>query len=170
MEKELAQQASTAVEAAAEESGIEQSPLIENSTEADPLNENPQPAEEVTQPSQVVKKVKALYAFGDPSDRAFPALCFRTSQEALKNGPGWYEESVYPGEGNTAQLPDTRTCMVLGLESFTNFNQEMNIYLPTKERNITYAVQTVSPIAANDWSVIAAPTKKRFLPYYRYTK
>jgi len=76
-----------------------------------------------------------------------------TTEVVLKKGPGWYEQSALPGEGNTA-IAGHRT-MYGGW--FSNINQLKVgdlITLSYGDDRYTYEVEKVFAVNSNDWSVL----------------
>ncbi|HWP80525.1 MAG TPA: class D sortase [Candidatus Acidoferrum sp.] len=81
-----------------------------------------------------------------------------TSKEALSAGPGWYEGSARPGEGNTAIAGHEH----LWFKKLRTLKPGDEIALTCNGIKYIYIVESVFPIAVNDWSVIA-PTDKPVL-------
>lgn len=76
-----------------------------------------------------------------------------TSQVELAKGPGWYEESALPGEGNTA-IAGHRTMHGAWFRHVDQLSEGDPIYLKHSGRTYHYQVEKVYPVASNDWSVI----------------
>ncbi|HWQ50524.1 MAG TPA: sortase [Terriglobales bacterium] len=81
-----------------------------------------------------------------------------TSKEALSAGPGWYEGSARPGEGNTAIAGHEH----LWFKKLRTLKPGDEIVLTCNGKKYIYIVESVFPIAVNDWSVIA-PTESPVL-------
>lgn len=76
-----------------------------------------------------------------------------TSQVELAKGPGWYEESALPGEGNTA-IAGHRTMHGAWFRHVDQLAAGDYIYLKHGSKTYHYQVERVFPVASNDWSVI----------------
>lgn len=76
-----------------------------------------------------------------------------TSDEILNRGPGWYEESALPGQGNTA-IAAHRTMYGAWFRHLDSLSAGDAINLTFDGWVYKYKVEKVFPIANNDWSVI----------------
>jgi len=80
-----------------------------------------------------------------------------TDSKALRQGPGWYEESALPGEGNTA-IAAHRTTYGGWFRRLDELQAGDVIILGYGETTFRYEVEKVYVVASDDWSVIA-PTE-----------
>jgi sortase A len=76
-----------------------------------------------------------------------------TTTEILNKGPGWYEESALPGQGNTA-IAGHRTMHGAWFRHLDSLNTGDEIKLTFDGWVYNYTVEKVFPISNNDWSVI----------------
>jgi sortase A len=76
-----------------------------------------------------------------------------TDKAVLAKGPGWYKESVLPGEGNTA-IAGHRTTYGAWFRHVDKLEEGDEIIIGYDSRGYTYRVERVFPVAKNDWSVI----------------
>jgi len=76
-----------------------------------------------------------------------------TSSDILNRGPGWYEQSALPGQGNTA-IAAHRTMYGSWFRHLDSLNAGDDIDLTFDGWVYHYKVEKVFPIANNDWSVI----------------
>lgn len=76
-----------------------------------------------------------------------------TTTEILNRGPGWYEESALPGQGNTA-IAAHRTMYGAWFRHLDSLDAGDEINLTFDGWVYKYKVERVFPIANNDWSVI----------------
>gem|GEM_PF-221525 len=81
------------------------------------------------------------------------AVLSGTTQAVLAKGPGWYEQSALPGQGNTC-IAGHRTMHGAWFRNLDRLRADDRILLISEGRKFTYAVESVFPIANNDWSVI----------------
>lgn len=76
-----------------------------------------------------------------------------TSQDVLAKAPGWYEESVLPGQGNTAIAGHLNTYG----SWFRNLNKLKpgeEIILKLADQSYHYQVEKVYPVKSTDWSIV----------------
>jgi len=76
-----------------------------------------------------------------------------TSQDVLAKAPGWYEESVLPGQGNTAIAGHLNTYG----SWFRNLNKLKpgeEIILKLDDQSYLYQVEKVYPVQSTDWSIV----------------
>lgn len=158
LEKELAQQIAFRENSAFEETAQEESPLIERQTNSALTTENKATSNQAGQPVKAQRQVKAMMRLEIPDIGLSSIVVSGTSQSALYDGPGWYEESAYPGEGNTA-IAGHNNMYGSWFRNIKKLQPGNQIYLSYKGKRYTYSVEKVYPIATNDWSVIA-PTKE----------
>jgi sortase A len=76
-----------------------------------------------------------------------------TDLPELAKGPGWYRESVLPGEGNTA-IAGHRTMHGAWFRHLDKLSEGDEIIVGYDLRGYTYRVEEVFVVAKNDWSVI----------------
>lgn len=76
-----------------------------------------------------------------------------TDTKSLAKGPGWYEESVLPGEGNTA-IAGHRTMHGAWFRHLDELKEGDEIIVTYQGVEYVYGVERVFVIAKNDWSVI----------------
>jgi sortase A len=76
-----------------------------------------------------------------------------TDRPILNKGPGWYQESALPGEGNTA-IAGHRNTYGAWFRHVDKLNEGDEIIIGYDSLGYTYKVERVFPIAKNDWSVI----------------
>jgi sortase A len=76
-----------------------------------------------------------------------------TTLAALAKGPGWYEESALPGEGNTA-IAGHRTMYGAWFRNTDKLRAGDVINIIYEGQVYEYSVEKVFPISNNDWSVI----------------
>ena len=76
-----------------------------------------------------------------------------TTQPQLAKGPGWYEESALPGQGNTC-IAGHRTMHGAWFRHLDQLEPEDPLVLTFEHERYVYRVERVFPIANNDWSVI----------------
>ncbi|NPV89195.1 MAG: class E sortase [Firmicutes bacterium] len=76
-----------------------------------------------------------------------------TSTEVLAEGPGWYEESVLPGEGNTAIAGHLNTDGS-PFRRVPQLKPGDSVKLTFEDRTYEYRVERVFTIDSTDWSVI----------------
>ena len=76
-----------------------------------------------------------------------------TSPEVLAKGPGWYEESVIPGQGNTAIAGHLNTDGS-PFRRIPQLKQGDSITLVFEGKSYEYQVERIFTVASNDWSVI----------------
>ncbi|MGI6702879.1 MAG: class E sortase [Clostridia bacterium] len=76
-----------------------------------------------------------------------------TDRPTLNKGPGWYQESALPGEGNTA-IAGHRNTYGAWFRHVDKLNEGDEIIIGYDSLGYTYKVERVFPIAKNDWSVI----------------
>ncbi|MEW6183958.1 MAG: class E sortase [Bacillota bacterium] len=76
-----------------------------------------------------------------------------TSNGDLWRGPGWYEQSALPGEGNTA-IAGHRTMYGAWFGRLNRLRPGDSIILRYQGRSYTYRVEKTFSVAKNDWSVI----------------
>jgi sortase A len=88
-----------------------------------------------------------------PAINLSAAVLRGTSTEILNRGPGWYEESALPGQGNTA-IAGHRTMYGAWFRHLDSLNAGDEINLTFDGWVYKYKVERVFPIANNDWSVI----------------
>jgi sortase A len=150
LEKELNSQISAIEPTSADQSSTE-SPVIEDTTTA--AETKPQ----TVQP----KKINAMMRIEIPNIHLSSIVVVGTSKYMLSYGPGWYEESAYPGEGNTA-IAAHKDMYGSWFRNLYKLNPGNQIYLTYKGKKYIYFVEKVYPITTNDWSVIA-PTEEPVL-------
>jgi sortase A len=160
LEKELAAQTSRVEEPTEEEVTLGESPLIEEISSGTSATENPQGSNQAPA-LQAPKKVKALMRMEIPQIGLATIVVAGTSPAALKDGPGWYEQSAYPGEGNTA-IAGHKNMYGSWFRNIHKLQPGNLIRITYQGKKYTYTVEKVSPIATDDWSVIA-PTKEAVL-------
>lgn len=76
-----------------------------------------------------------------------------TTSDILNRGPGWYEQSALPGQGNTA-IAGHRTMYGSWFRHLDSLNTGDDINLTFDGWVYHYKVERVFPVANNDWSVI----------------
>lgn len=76
-----------------------------------------------------------------------------TSQDNLAKGPGWYEESALPGQGNTA-VAGHRTMFGAWFRHLDRLAPGDCIKLDCGGCTYSYMVERVFEVAKDDWSVI----------------
>jgi sortase A len=96
---------------------------------------------------------EALFRLEIPKLELTTVVVKGTSPTDLKKGPGWYENSVLPGEGNTA-IAGHRTMHGGWFRHVDKLKEKDLILLSYQNREYIYEVEKVFPIAKNDWSVI----------------
>jgi sortase A len=121
---------------------------------------------DITEEEQDPSLTGAPPSLGFPKDGAFtgalieiPAINLSavvlrgTGTEILNKGPGWYEQSTLPGQGNTA-IAGHRTMHGAWFRHLDSLNAGDEIKLTFDSWVYNYKVERVFPIANNDWSVI----------------
>lgn len=164
LEKELEEQIALIDPSPSDEATQEESPLVERQTDGTSSPGNDGTANQTEQPAQPAKparQVKAMMRLEIPDIHLSTIVVSGTSQNALYDGPGWYEESAYPGKGNTA-IAGHNNMYGSWFRNIKKLQPGNEIYISYKGKKYTYTVETVFPIATNDWSVIA-PTKDSVL-------
>ncbi len=78
-----------------------------------------------------------------------------TSEKSLRIGPGWYEQSSLPGEGNTA-IAGHRTPYGGYFRNLDRLVEGDTIMLSFRETTYVYSVDSVFIVEPTDWSVIAS--------------
>lgn len=76
-----------------------------------------------------------------------------TSQAQLAKGPGWYEESALPGQGNTC-IAGHRTMHGAWFRHVDRLQPGDPLILTFAGQKYVYRVEEVFPVANSDWSVI----------------
>lgn len=76
-----------------------------------------------------------------------------TIPEVLKKGPGWYEQSSLPGEGNTA-IAGHRTMYGGWFRALDRLRTGDIIILKYKSITYTYTVEKTFSVGSNDWSIL----------------
>lgn len=167
LEKELEEQIATIDNSSSEETTQEESPLVERQIDGTSssgndgtANQTAQPAQPA-QPAKPARQVKAMMRLEIPDIHLSTIVVSGTSQNALYDGPGWYEESAYPGKGNTA-IAGHNNMYGSWFRNIKKLQPGNEIYISYKGKKYTYTVEKVFPIATNDWSVIT-PTKDSVL-------
>lgn len=89
-----------------------------------------------------------------PAINLYAAVLRGTSTDILNRGPGWYEESALPGQGNTA-IAGHRTMYGAWFRHVDALQEDDEINLAFDGWVYKYGVERIFPIANNDWSVIA---------------
>jgi len=146
LEKELAGQIAVIEETGTGEATGTESPVVENSvTEGN----TPAPAKPVASP-----RPKALMRLEIPDIRISAIVVSGTSQWSLAYGPGWYEQSALPGEGNTA-IAGHKNMYGSWFRNVHKLQPGSLIYITYNSKKYTYSVEKVFPIVTNDWSVIS---------------
>lgn len=78
--------------------------------------------------------------------------------DVLRKGPGLYPHGVKPGEEGNVSIAGHRTTYGAWFRHVDDLKDGDEIILSKGARRIVYHVETVFPVASNDWSVIA-PTE-----------
>lgn len=146
LEKELNSQIATIDQTSVDPANTE-SPVVENTTPA--VEPAPQ------------RKIDAMMIIKIPDIHVSAVVVRGTSQASLADGPGWYDASALPGKGNTA-IAAHKNMYGSWFRNIHKLQAGDLIYITYKNKIYTYSVKTVTPIATNDWSVIA-PTEDAVL-------
>ena len=127
--------------------------------------------DELGQPDEQNGKVENPILEGAPPEDIFPsgeftgalleipalnlkvAVLSGTTQAVLAKGPGWYEESALPGQGNTC-IAGHRTMHGAWFRNVDQLQPGDPLVLIFMRNRYVYKVERVFPIANNDWSVI----------------
>lgn len=88
-----------------------------------------------------------------PAIKVSAAVVRGTALAALAKGPGWYEESALPGEGNTA-IAGHRTMYGAWFRNTDKLKAGDVINIIYDGQVYEYRVEKVFPISSTDWSVI----------------
>ena len=88
-----------------------------------------------------------------PAIRVSATVVRGTALASLAKGPGWYEESALPGEGNTA-IAGHRTMYGAWFRNTDKLTSGDVINIIYDGQVYEYRVEKVFPISNNDWSVI----------------
>ena len=88
-----------------------------------------------------------------PTIQLSAAVLKGTSQEVLAKGPGWYEESALPGQGNTgiAGHLNTYGCW---FRNIGTLHAGDDIYLIYEGQTFRYQVERVYSVKSTDWSIV----------------
>ncbi|MFZ5897810.1 MAG: class E sortase [Bacillota bacterium] len=78
-----------------------------------------------------------------------------TAPQTLSKGPGWYEQSALPGQGNTA-IAGHRTMYGGWFKHIDKLVEGDNIFLTGDGKRFVYAVEYVKVVPATDWRAIKA--------------
>lgn len=159
LEKELASQIAQAETTDTQDPGQSESPIVENQVRTSSATLNTTENQELqppvpAKPVEPTKEIKALMRLEIPSIRLSSIVVKGTTPRSLSQGPGWYEESVYPGEGNTA-IAAHNNMYGSWFRNIKKLQAGSEIFITYKGKKYTYSVLKVFPIAINDWSVIA---------------
>ncbi|MEW6183396.1 MAG: class E sortase [Bacillota bacterium] len=88
-----------------------------------------------------------------PAINLSAAVVKGTARSGLNKGPGWYEQSALPGQGNTA-IAGHRTMYGAWFRHVDRLKAGDPIILRYEGKVYRYEVERVFPVANNDWSVI----------------
>jgi sortase A len=104
------------------------------------------------QPAAPVKP-EAMFTLRIPRIGVEAVVVRGTSRAVLRYGPGWYEQSALPGQGNTA-VAGHRTMYGAWFRHVDRLQAGDEITLAWRGQLYRYRVEKVYPVANNDWSVI----------------
>ncbi|UWG96984.1 class E sortase [Dehalobacter sp. DCM] len=129
----------------------------EAATTESPVVENTAPVKVQAPP----RKIDAMMFIDIPDINISAVVVRGTTQASLADGPGWYVESALPGKGNTA-VAGHKNMYGSWFRNLYKLQAGDPIYITYKTKVYTYLVETVKPIAINDWSLIE-PTEENVL-------
>lgn len=131
--------------------------------EQEPVIEQPKP--DVVEP----EPIKAMMLLEIPSINISVMVLKGTSQDVLAKGAGWYEQSALPGEGNTA-IAAHNNIYGSWFRNVHKLKDGDEIIITYQNKKYVYIVDSVFPIATNDWSVIASTDSPALTLTTCYTK
>ena len=127
-----------------------QNPALEYPVESLRL---PGEADEVEKPPVKHMPDGAFMTIEIPNLDLYAVVLECTDRPTLNKGPGWYKESVLPGEGNTA-IAGHRNTYGAWFRHVDKLKEGDEIIIGYDSKGYIYKVERVFPIAKNDWSVI----------------
>ena len=132
---------------------------LPSTAEETPQLENLAPSEQIPQdkggevPIKVIRPGEAAMRLEIPKLGLSAIVLSGTTQAILAKGPGWYEQSVAPGKGNTA-IAGHRTMYGSWFKNINQLQKGDLINITYEGKKYNYSVEKVFPIPSNDWSVI----------------
>lgn len=118
---------------------------LQNTTEQAKEQASPEPAAAPREFKEALLEIPAI--------KLSKVVLKGTSPEVLAKGPGWYEESVLPGEGNTAIAGHLNTDGS-PFRRIPQLESGDSIKIVFEGRSYEYQVERLFTVASNDWSVI----------------